>query len=468
MKRAAVVLAILAACHPRVRAPAPVEPLAQEGEVFLYLQPLPDDAERLSFSVGGVEAARADGAQTALEVSLSEVTAAAARGPRLVAWGRLPPGPYGGLLVRFTRATLATDEGLADLLASKEPVRLDVPFTVLPGRAVVIRMAVPPGQWRGQQFAFSGALSAAALRPEQTLVQVADYCSTTGSAVVFVIDRRVRQVAAAIPTGRQPQGMVLDVGARRAYVALAGEDQIQILDLATGDELRRIPLRTGDQPRELALTPDGRVLLTVNPGSNSVTFVDPAAGMVVDHVSVGDEPRSLLLDRGGRRAYVLSRRSNDVTVLDLANRAVVAKAPTDPEPLRAQLNRDGTRLYVIHRGSAWLNVFSIPDMAQVTRIFVGLGAAALKVDPRTDLVYVGRADEDRIQLFDPSSLLPVGEIEVPGPVSYLAIDDVENALVAVVPSRRQVAFVDLTRRRVLSTVDVGRDPYAIAPVSERF
>ncbi len=468
MRRAAVVIALLAGCHPRVRPPAPLEALSQEGEVFVYLQPFPDDAARLAFSIAAIDAVRSDGTTAPLEVSLPDVAASEVTSQRLLAWARLQPGAYGAFLVQFRRATLATEDGPADLLASKEPVRLEVPFAVVPGKAAVVQLALRAGQARQHAFEFAGLFSGVALRPENTVVPLAGYCSSRALADLAVFDRRSRQVTAVIPTGRQPEGIALDAAGGRAFVALGGEDQIEVLDLATGEELRRIPLRSGDQPREVRLTPDGRLLVAVDPGSNSATFVDPGSGVVLDRVPVGEEPWALLLDRSGRRAYVLNRRSNTITVLDLANRAVAATVATDPEPIRAQLDRDGTRLYVIHRGSAYLNVYSIPDLAPVTRLFVGLGASALKVDPRTDLLYVGRGDEDRIQVFDTSSLLPVASIDVPGPVSNLAIDDVENMLLAVLPTRGQVAFVDLTRKRLLSTLDVGRDPYEVAPLNERF
>jgi hypothetical protein len=84
------------------------------------------------------------------------------------------------------------------------------------------------------------------------------------------------------------------------------------------------------------------------------------------------------------------------------------------------------------------------------------------VDPRSDLVYVGRADEGKIQVFDPISALPVDAIEVPGPVSYLAVDHVENALVAVLATLGQVAFVDVARKRLVGTADVGAAAYQVA------
>ena len=40
-------------------------------------------------------------------------------------------------------------------------------------------------------------------------------------------------------------GVAVDPRSRRAYVALSGEDQVEVLDLATGEDRRRIALRTG-------------------------------------------------------------------------------------------------------------------------------------------------------------------------------------------------------------------------------
>jgi hypothetical protein len=80
---------------------------------------------------------------------------------------------------------------------------------------------------------------------------------------------------------------------------------------------------------------------------------------------------------------------------------------------------------------------------------------------------VAPPQERRIQVFDPVSALPVDSIAVPGPVSFLALDHVENALVAALGSRQQVAFVDVTRKRLVATIDVGAVPYVIVLLGER-
>lgn len=464
---AALVAPLLAGCHARARAVPALMPLGPEAELHVYLQPLPSDAARLAFSITSIAAIRQDGSEVPLELALAEVSGGAASRQRLLASGRLPPDSYSGLALRIGRATLAGEGKPADLLVPEEPVRIDLPLQLARGRAAVASVALREGQVQESDYDFAGNLTGHVLEPASTVLERAGYVSRPGLASLAVIDRRSHEVTAVIPTGREPTGLAVDALARRAYVALGGEDQVQMIDLATGEELGRIPLRSGDEPADLALTPDGLIVLVAAKGSNSVAILDAEAGLVLERLPTGVEPWVLRLDRDGRRAYVLDRRSGDITVVDVPGRAVVRTVTTEPEPLAAQLNRAGTRLYVIHRGSAYLSVFSVPDLTVVNRLFVGLGAGALEVDPRTDLVYVGRADERRIQVFDPFSFAPLGAIELPGPVSYLTVDAVENTLLALMPTSGAVAFIDLASRRVVSVVDVGADPLRLVVVGER-
>lgn len=458
----ALALQLLAGCQLRARAPATRPPLAGEGDLRVYLQPFPDDAARLAISLSAISAVARDGALVPLDVVQAELGGEASRAQRLLAHGRVAPGEYAGIALHVRQATLAGEQGPARLLVPEEPVRVAMPFRVERGRALVLALFLGREQALAREFQFDAAFTGAVLAPESRPPALAGYCATPALGSLTVFDRRSREVTGIIPTGRQPLGLALDARNLRAYVALGAEDQIQVLDLATGTEVRRITLRTGDEPRELALTPEGDLLVVVNQGSNSVAFVDTATASVVGTAPTGLEPGALLLDPAGRRAYVLNRRSGSLTMLDVATRAVAATVTTDPEPLRAALSRDGTRLYLVARGSAFMTVLGVPELTVVRTVFVGLGAAAVKVDPRTGVVYVGRSDEGRIQIFDPASALPVDSIAVPGPVTHLSLDPLENVLVAVLPTLGQLAFVDLTRRRTIAVLDAGGEPFQVA------
>ncbi|MBI5071141.1 MAG: hypothetical protein HZB56_23235 [Deltaproteobacteria bacterium] len=464
MRALAAAALALAACQAPGLAARSLPPLAGEGEVFLYLDPLPAAAERLSFALEWVAAVRADGLEVPLTLGFAEVDGAKASRQRLLASGRLPPGSYTSLAVKVRRATLVTEDGRTDLLVSREPDRVPVALPVSRGHATVLTLALRFSSSVSASYGFAPAFAAQVPHAPQPALSA--YCTSDAASAVAVLDRRRRQVVAVLPTGRAPQGIAVDALQGRAYVALSGEDTIQVIDLASREDLPPMRLQPGDRPGDLALTQDGRTLLAVNAGSRTLAFLDPASGMERGRVPVGEEPQALLLDRSGRRAYVANRRSARITVIDVANRAVVGALATDPEPTRMALNRAGTRLYAIHAGSAQLGVWSLPDLRPVARQHVGLGATALKVDPRTDLVYVGRRDR-RLEIYDPLAFTPVDAIALPGVPGWLAIDDAENLLLALLPEEGSLVAVDLTARRVVAAVDVLPDPHAVAFAGER-
>jgi YVTN family beta-propeller protein len=195
--------------------------------------------------------------------------------------------------------------------------------------------------------------------------------------------------------------------------------------------------------------------------------VDAVSTQELARVLVGDAPWSIVLQRGGNRAFVLNRRSNNFTVIDLGTRQAIATVPTDPEPLFAQVSRDGKRLYVIHAGSPYMTEYALPGLTVSKKIRVGLGATAIKLDSRTDLIYIGYADIGRIEVYDSFSALPVDAFDVPDWVSQMAIDDTQDQLFALMPALRAVAVVDLTSRRVLSVIDVSGNPYEVKLAAER-
>jgi len=269
-----------------------------------------------------------------------------------------------------------------------------------------------------------------------------------------------------VATGQAPAGLALDPLASRAWVALGGQDQLEVVDLLRAEPVGRIQLRAGDGPRSLLLLPDGRTLLVVNPRSRTAAFVDSVTTQELARAPVGEDPWSALVLPGANRAVVVNRHGSSLTVLDLASRQAVATVPTDAEPLEAAASRDGSRLYLIHRGSIHLAEYALPAVTPGRRIRVGLGASAVRVDPRTDLVYVAM-DDGRVQVFDAGSGLPVDVFDLPAGATRLVIDDPQDQLLALMPSLRAVAVVDLTSRRLRAVIEVADGPYDLRLATER-
>ena len=462
---AAVVLSICG-CATVSRAPRAEPPLQDEGQVYVYLAPFPFESRRLAFTVDAVAAVGPGGDPVPLTVRLQSVSAAEQGGnERMLAFGRLPRGGYGGLQLKASNARLSGDDRPVNLVVDDAPLRIDAAFEIRSGQATVVTVSIDPKSSPVGSLAFAPRFTGSV--PARTPPPLAGACVNTQTNDVTLFDTWTKRVTNVVATGQSPYGVALDPAVARGWVALSGQDQLDVVDLSRSEVASRIPLRGGSEPRAMQMLPDRRTLLVANYRSQTASFVDAFTTQELAQVRVGEAPWSIVLQRRGNRAFVLNRRSNSMTIVDLGTRQAIGSISTEPEPLFGQVSRDGTRLYVIHAGSPFMTEYALPGLTVSRKIRVGLGASAIRIDPRTDLIYVGHLDDDRLEVYDSLSALPVDAFDVPGWVSSMAIDDPQDQLFALMPGRRAIAVVDLTSRKVLSIIDVSGEPYEVRLPAER-
>ncbi len=434
--------------------------LEAEGEVFVYLQPFPRGADRLRFTVAGISAVPRQGPPIALSLSLQEFSIKEAGRQRLAASGVLPPGQYQGLSVTLKDAYYRSEEGEFALEVPDSPVPVEFPFQVRRKEAHVVavelRTTGPAPSGGPFQPVFSAFI------PDRPLPVLTGYVSNYGSNTVAVFDRKSKQVAGMLATGRGPAGMAIDEVRGRVYVALSREDAVEVIDVLSGAVINRVLLRGGDNPGEIAVTPDGRSVLVPNAGSNTVSVIDTTALVEVTRIRVGDGPRSVLIDKQGRKAYVFNRYAHTISVLDIPAGVVTATLSADTAPIRGDFSSRGDKLYVIHERTPYLLVFNTATLALTRREYIGMGLTSILVDPTTDLIYLGGKYETLVSVRHPFSFLAVGYIRAGGPVAHLAIDREENTLYMLVPGKRLLATANLFSMEGTSEIDVADAPYWVS------
>lgn len=437
-----------------------------QGLLLVYLQPLPDDAEPFRFELASLKAVGAAGEAVEYPLFLLRPVINGKEGKRqhLLASARVPAGTYAAVSCGVKSALVKQGETEASLLVPESPVLVPVHFTVGKGSAVVVALSLRYAESVKNGFDFHPVLSA--VIPDSPVSAVAGFITNAAAGSITVFDKKSMQVSGAVGAGRLPRMALLDGQRNRAYVAISGDDAIDIVSTPEGKTINTIRLKTGDTPSDLALTPDGSVLLSVNSGSDSVSFIDTASLFELARVSVGQGPRSVLLDASGRRAYVFNTLSNTISVLNVSYRALQGNVSTEPEPLRGQFNRNGDRLYVICARSPYLLVYDPASLALLKREFVGVGMSSIKVDTRTDFFYLGMRD-GTVGVYDPLSFSRADSIIVSGTPAALAIDGDENNLYVVIPERRAVSIVNLVSRKIISELDVSDGPTWVTITGER-
>jgi DNA-binding beta-propeller fold protein YncE len=136
---------------------------------------------------------------------------------------------------------------------------------------------------------------------------------------------------------------------------------------------------------------------------------------------------------------VFSREGNAITMIDAAAARVVATISTEESgPVYGAVDpRDG-RMFVVHERSPYLSIVNLREVRVEGRAYIGSGGTSVAVDPRTGRIYVGRRGVGAVEIFDPSSLLPIDRLSGDGDAVHLVVDAQGDRLYVALAGRDQV------------------------------
>jgi DNA-binding beta-propeller fold protein YncE len=174
-----------------------------------------------------------------------------------------------------------------------------------PGKIDPAKAGVPGGEFPFA-VAWTDATHATVSSPrDRELVQLAITANTV-------------DVTGRITTLGEPTALLHDGRAQRLYATEDNADRIAIVDTASGKliaqprlsvtmETGAGPLGKGLNPNGLALTPDGRLLVTLG-GINALAVITPQ-GTIEGMVPTGWYPSAVATDKSGTRVFVVNRKS---------------------------------------------------------------------------------------------------------------------------------------------------------------
>ena len=462
-------LLFISSCFPEGsldRGPGYKMPLVKEGEVILYLQPLPQESSRLRFIIGGISAIRDDGLEIPLSPVFSEIKGADHTGrQKLLASGILPPGLYTGISIQIQKAWVQTEEGEVALLVPEEPFNVDQAFDVRRQEASALFLTLGPSGMLTAGVRFTPVFFLASAG--RTLINLIGFVSVPASNTLAVFNKKTMQIVNAIATDQGPSGLVLDQLRTRAYVAAAQDDSVAVIDVFNMRIINRLKLDFKDHPVWLDLTPDGRTLVSVNRDSNTVSIIDALSMIEIERVKVGQKPSSAVMDPSGLKVYVMNPRSNSISVVDLTQRRLAVTIAVEGGPLMGAFNRQGDKLYIISRDWPYITVIDRLRFIITQKIFIGTGAVSIRVDNQTGLIYVGKNLGAEISVIDPFSAQLVDNFQAGGQAGFMTIDGQERTLLAALSDRSVLQKFNLISKELMAEIEMGEGAFAVVVMGER-
>jgi YVTN family beta-propeller protein len=218
---------------------------------------------------------------------------------------------------------------------------------VLPALLLAACAAQAPTDAHSQATSGATALEASTPVPEPAALAIISpeaAVSTVRPTSAVLLSRPISAAAVAV----SPDG--------RLVVAVNPDsDSITLVDAITLAVLAEIPV--GDNPRTLSLTPDSKKALVANHGSATLSKVDLSQAVEFTQYPVGFMPYGVVTD--GIHAFVTEFGLGTLSIIDLTTGELLTRIPVDAFPSGLALSRDGQRLLVTHFFTGRLTVIDL-------------------------------------------------------------------------------------------------------------
>jgi YVTN family beta-propeller protein len=175
--------------------------------------------------------------------------------------------------------------------------------------------------------------------------------------VIDVVRRRVARTL-EIAGHDHPHGMAFLPGDSLLAVTAQSSEAVLIIDFASG-AIRRVLPTNGRLTHMLALSADGRAMVTSNIAAGTISLVDPSGADSTVTLPVTAAPEGIAITPDGHAAWVGSDRDSVVVVVDLVKRAPVDTLRDFGLPYRLAITPDARLAVITDPMKAQLRIFDV-------------------------------------------------------------------------------------------------------------
>jgi len=271
------------------------------------------------------------------------------------------------------------------------------------------------------------------------------------------------RVAQTLRVGKAPHGIRFSGDGRRAYVVLAGEDRIAIIDL---EHLRvESTLPAGKSPLDLVATrTPGQWLVTQFLGE-SVLRIDEhtAGGSPSASFSVGKGPSLFTPKTVADRSYVACEFADELAEFDTRGAALVRRHPTCKQPYPADVTSDGVLAFVPCRADGSVAVIDLLNQgrAATPQVGVKLEGGELTSDGVSYVAASGGSDE--VVYLNTASYTVTHRVSAgigPRPFAVAMTRDGRYGLINNAGGAT-LSILDVVAHNVIGRLKVGRQPIVV-------
>lgn len=229
-----------------------------------------------------------------------------------------------------------------------------------------------------------------------------------------------------------------------------------IADVPLGGETTRMDYASFDATRHL--------LFIAHLGDSAVVVFDTQAQRIVTRIPGVADVHGVLAVPELDRVYATATGTNEVVAIDEGSLKIVARAPAGRYPDGMAYAPEVHKLYISDEHGATETVIDVRTHQRVTTIPLGGELGNTQYDPVSKHIFANVQTRHQLIEIDPVSDTVVGRIDLPEAKGNHGLQIVPGARLAFVAceDNHLLLVVDLVRRRVTQSFEVGGDPDVLA------
>jgi YVTN family beta-propeller protein len=284
----------------------------------------------------------------------------------------------------------------------------------------------------------------------------------SGEATLSLIDPATNKVVGTVPTGKEPHHLMATPDNASLIVANSVSNNLMFIDPKTGKTQRWI--ENIEDPYQLGFSPDRKWFVTTGLRLDrlDIYHYDGHDPVLAKRLPLEAMPSHMAFSNDSKTVFVTLQVSGELAAVDLATQTVKWKMPVGKVPAGLWMTPGDKYLLVGMTGADYVAVVDWRNQKIVKTIHTGNGAHNFRSLDDGRHVAVSNRVASTISIIDEEALTNVGDITglMAGP------DDMELSadkryLWVTFRFAKHVGIIDLTTRKLVETIPVGRSPHGI-------
>ena len=211
-------------------------------------------------------------------------------------------------------------------------------------------------------------------------------------------------------------------------------------------------------------------LYIANEDDAITTVVNTQSRKVVAQIDVGVEPEGMAVSPDGKIAITTSETTNMAHWIDTETQALFANTLVDSRPRHAEFAKDGSEMWVSSEIGGTLTVFDTATQTEKAKIVFDVKGVhpdrvqpvGFEFTPGDEFAFVALGPSNHVAVVNAQTYAVEDYILVGRRVWHMAFNSDKSLLFTTNGVSGDVTVIDVTSRKALKSIKVGRFPWGAA------